>query len=170
MIDYFISDTHFFHGNILKFTGDDGNLVRPGFRSLEDMNECMITRWNETVTPQDRVTHLGDVSWRYGDQLRDVLKKLNGRKRLLVGNHDDIPKLLSLGVFETIELWIGFNNCILTHVPMHPCSLFDKKLNIHGHIHEKDVGDSRFVNVSVERTNYYPVTFEWIEKRSQGLV
>lgn len=46
---WFISDTHFFHGNILKLTGKDGQRIRAPFQSIEEMHETMIDKWNSLV-------------------------------------------------------------------------------------------------------------------------
>ena len=59
---WLISDTHFFHSNILKFTDDNGELIRGKlFDTVEQMNECMLDNWNSVVKPGDIVYHLGDV-------------------------------------------------------------------------------------------------------------
>lgn len=57
---YVISDTHFGQESSLKWLDDEGNKVRP-FDTVEEMNNTMITNWNNTVKPQDHVYHLGDV-------------------------------------------------------------------------------------------------------------
>ena len=58
---YVISDSHFGHANILTFERDDGVRLRP-FDNVEQMHDAMITKWNETVRPQDHVYHLGDFA------------------------------------------------------------------------------------------------------------
>ena len=63
--NYFvISDTHWQHENILKFTKEDGTLVRPEFFSVQEMDEIMIENWNKEVKNQDDIVyHLGDVTF-----------------------------------------------------------------------------------------------------------
>lgn len=50
---FFISDTHFYHGNIIRFCN------RP-FKSVEMMNETIISNWNNTVGQDGIVFHLGN--------------------------------------------------------------------------------------------------------------
>jgi len=83
---FIISDTHFSHENILTFNREDGQKVRPGFSSFEEMDEYIVNKWNSVVKPQDKVYHLGDVVMK--KRYIDVVKRLNGRKRLIMGNHD----------------------------------------------------------------------------------
>ena len=63
-----ISDTHFNHANIIKFTDSNtGELIRGSrFSSTKEMDDHMIDRWNATVKPGDKVYHLGDVV--FGDK------------------------------------------------------------------------------------------------------
>ena len=87
---FFISDTHFFHANILKFLNKSGNKIRP-FQSVEEMHEIMIERWNKNIKPTDYVYHLGDVAFgihTHRSQFNSLMHRLNGHKRLTVGNHD----------------------------------------------------------------------------------
>ena len=50
---FFTSDTHFNHTNILQYCN------RP-FKIVDQMNETIITNWNNVVEPDDIVFHLGD--------------------------------------------------------------------------------------------------------------
>ena len=76
-----VSDTHFNHANIIKYCS------RP-FESIEQMNEELIKRWNNTVAKDDIVYHLGDFAFGSKEQLKEILGRLNGRVRLVMGNHD----------------------------------------------------------------------------------
>ena len=78
---YFISDTHFFHGNVIRFDN------RP-FETMDQMNDEMLKKWNAKVTPSDTVYILGDYIWKTQDDKIEWAKQLNGKKRLIMGNHD----------------------------------------------------------------------------------
>ena len=83
---FVISDTHFGHTNSWeKFKLPDGSPLRP-FTSNEEMDETMIERWNAKVKPNDVVYHLGDVV--INRKHLHLVKRLNGKKRLVRGNHD----------------------------------------------------------------------------------
>ena len=86
-----ISDTHFDHANILTFTDKVGKQTR-NFDDVNHMNEHMIDRWNSVVKPGDKVYHLGDVLFgtRKEEWMNKNFPRLNGQKRLVVGNHDNI--------------------------------------------------------------------------------
>ena len=72
---FFTSDLHFSHKNIAKFCP----AFRPATNHLEELDEFMIARWNETVSPEDVVYNLGDVSFaREFRQVESVLYRLNG--------------------------------------------------------------------------------------------
>jgi calcineurin-like phosphoesterase family protein len=162
-----LSDTHFSHANILKFTDrHSGKPVRP-FHSVQDMNEIMMENWNSVVKPVDKVYHLGDVFFGSKEDFKVLWPKLNGRKRLIVGNHDDVKFLSSGAFFEKVMLWRKFEHLLFTHVPVHPSTLqesrFDKQMiNVHGHIHQNKSPDGPYKCVCVEQPDvmYKPVHIE----------
>lgn len=166
---WFISDTHFFHANILKFTDDEGNPVRK-FDNVHDMNEYMVKKWNSVVNPQDYIYHLGDVTFRYDGAFQELMSRLNGRKRLILGNHDKIKGNKLLDWFEKVELWKGFKefDFTATHIPARLESLRDGKFNVHGHTHQRKSPTDHHINVSVEVRDYTPVHIEelWKEIKS----
>lgn len=77
---FFTSDTHFDHTNIIGFCN------RP-FKSIEEMNETIISNWNNKVGKDDIVFHLGDFSFGNGNA-KQFIDKLNGKIILIMGNHD----------------------------------------------------------------------------------
>lgn len=156
---WFISDTHFFHENILKFTGADGELIRAGFRDMAHMNQFMIEMWNSAVKPGHKVYHLGDVTFKYQDNWRIIAQQLNGYKRLCVGNHDKIEGTNLTNFFQKVLLWrvFGQEGFICSHIPLHPSS-FDRFS-----LKNPNVRKVVYFNVSVEAVNYRPVHIDEIK-------
>lgn len=172
-----ISDTHFRHSNILTFIDSaSGTLVRGDrFKDIDEMDEHMFERWNSVVKPGDIVYHLGDVVMGDKEWFKKNWPKLNGSKRLIVGNHDDIPFLSSGGFFAKVQMWRMWTEfgLVFSHVPMHPSNLLrmvkkdgkwpedcDSLVNIHGHIHQNPSPEGPYRNVSVEAIDYTPVNIE----------
>lgn len=75
------ADLHFFHKNIIRYEN------RP-FSDVEDMNRQLIQNWNRVVKKEDIVYVLGDVSFAGTKATREIVTQLNGRKMLIMGNHD----------------------------------------------------------------------------------
>ena len=157
---WLIADTHFGHANILKFTRDDGTPLRP-FASLEEMHSALITRWNELVHDQDRIYMLGDMVMKRN--ALHFLGLLKGRKILVKGNHDIFKLEEYTPYVDDIRAYVIGNRpdregqYILSHIPIHPDSLKENAVNIHGHLHYRTLKDPRYLCVSVEHTNYAPV-------------
>lgn len=169
---WLISDTHFFHANILKFTDENGDLIRGAlFSSVEEMNQCMLDNWNSVVKPGDKVYHLGDVMMGDKAEFKKYWAKLNGSKRLIVGNHDDIKWMAQNEIFAKIQMWRMFTEfgLLLTHVPIHESGLrrgaptdetAPMLLNIHGHIHQNPSPTEHHRCVCVEHIDYTPINIE----------
>ena len=167
-----ISDTHFNHENILKFTDSDGKKFRGDFfRDVHHMNEFMIDRWNSVIKEGDKVYHLGDVFMRDSQTAETILSRLNGKKRLIIGNHDCIYGKGNVlqKYFEKIYMWRLFKefNICLTHVPIHESSFRKVEYNVHGHIHEKQPPTKQHICVCVEHINYTPIHIEEIVRKSR---
>lgn len=151
------SDTHFGHENIIKYSD------RP-FHNIEEMDEALIENWNRVVKPGDKVYHLGDVWMGSGERAYKNIRRLNGKKRLVLGNHDD-ARSAPLQAFQKICLFRSFKEfgLMLTHVPVHPSSIIragEGAINIHGHIHTNPSPPGPYKCVCVEQTNYTPVNIE----------
>jgi|APSaa5957512622_1039677.scaffolds.fasta_scaffold72876_2 calcineurin-like phosphoesterase family protein len=157
---FIISDTHFGHENILKFKDSEGAYLRH-FDSVDDMNDCMVSNWNDVISEQDIVYHLGDVFCNGG---HSCLKHLNGRKRLILGNHDNAKSQQLQKHFQKIMMWRMFPeyNLVLTHVPIIIPDMARFTHNVHGHIHSNPSPTPFHINVSVEAIGYTPVDIESI--------
>lgn len=167
---FFISDTHLHHVNFLHFRNETGKLIRP-FADVATMNEHIIERWNSVVKDGDKIYHLGDVSFRYGRELAEVMSRLRGKKRLLVGNHDRIKGTNLCDWFEKVELWRIFKDeqIICSHVPLHQEVFRHASVNVHGHMHENFLDDPQYINVCVERVSYVPVELSELAARAKEI-
>jgi calcineurin-like phosphoesterase family protein len=154
---FFIGDTHFSHKGIIQF--DETKPFRQ-FDSIEEHDEELIRRWNSVVTRKDNIWHLGDFC--FGAKNIAIAGRLNGYKRLVMGNHDvyDINEYLKY--FSKVFGAAQYKEMILTHIPVHEGQFGRYKFNVHGHLHTKVLDDPRYVNVSCERINLTPISFDEI--------
>lgn len=157
---WFISDTHFGHANFLNFTDKNGDKIRK-FDNVEQMDDLMITRWNERIKPGDRVYHLGDVAMG-GPAIGKVMNKLHGSKRLILGNHDVVKGDL-VNYFHKISMWRVFReyDLVCSHVPLREDNMITM-FNLHGHIHQNLSPSIRHMNLCVEHTDYRPLHLDEI--------
>jgi len=173
---YVISDTHFFHYNIIKYCG------RP-FTDEYEMNEYIISQWNSLITNDDVVFHLGDFSTglkcRYGE-LREVFSRLNGQIHLIRGNHDhqSDEELLQLG-FKSVQEFKIINDTMLVHYPFFlPKDKYNSKFQrfydtfnmiytgencryvLYGHSHEYPSIYVNKYNVAVDLHDFKPILLD----------
>jgi calcineurin-like phosphoesterase family protein len=178
---FVIADPHFGHKGMIMFSKTDGTPARPWGRVCDDMepaeaaervaamDEAMVERWNAVVHPKDTVEVLGDVV--INRRALPILARLNGDKRLYMGNHDVFTKKHSADYrpyFSTIAAYkvMPKDGIIMSHIPIHTCQLEGRWIgNIHGHMHHNRVmlngsPDPRYLCVSVEQINYTPMAYE----------
>ena len=168
---FLVSDTHFGHLGVCKFTRNDGVTKLRPWDNPEEMDEEMVKRWNETVRPNDKVYHLGDVV--INRKALKTLGRLNGDKVLIRGNHDIFRDDEYREYFRELRAYHVMNGMILSHIPIHVDSLGRFGTNIHGHLHANRVMtgiknskiDPRYHCVCVEQTDFRPILFEDVIKR-----
>jgi calcineurin-like phosphoesterase family protein len=139
MKTWITSDTHWGHKNIMSFCP----VSRARFNNDVDyMNEKMVSEWNEKVSPEDLVYILGDVAFLPAQKATEYMRRLNGQKILIEGNHD--TKLLNDPKFrkEFVEvhsyLRLNYNGklVILSHFPFLEWDQMHRgSLHFHGHLH-----------------------------------
>tara|TARA_Y100000034_G_C6886781_1_gene407256 strand:+ start:322 stop:966 length:645 start_codon:yes stop_codon:yes gene_type:complete len=165
-MDFFTSDLHLGHFNVIKWCN------RP-FSSVDEMNEELIKRWNETVKDTDTVYVVGDMCLCRSDVAETYVKRLNGYKILIKGNHDRGEKtMLKMGFDEfhkklTYDMPDG-RKALIQHRPVSKCLIEDHDLLIHGHIHVTENFKDR-VNVSCDMWDFKPVSIEEIEMATLNL-
>lgn len=148
-----ISDTHFGHEAIIKYCN------RP-FSNVEEMDRAMIKRWNETVSNNDIVIHLGDFALCSKERIKEITKQLNGKKILIMGNHDNYNEQFYRDVgFHTVSRFpILYNSWYFcSHAPLQMFQDCCYK-NLYGHVHNDPVYQDtpNAECLCVERIGYRP--------------
>lgn len=151
---YFTSDTHFHHKNILNFEN------RP-YKTVEEMNEDLIERWNSQVNDDDIVYHLGDLCLSSFENTVNILKQLKGKIILIKGNHDHsqkftrINKMGLLHEYHEVGKVIKYKKQIiyLTHFPLE-IGFRPRYWSVHGHIHSHESNWLNQINVGVDSPHF----------------
>lgn len=166
-MNLYISDLHFGHKNCIRFDN------RP-FADTDEMDRTMIQLWNSRVSIKDDVYILGDLCFRSEKTPDWYLKKLNGHKHLIVGNHDRVTLECEEAqqYLESIDnmLYIeddGRQIC-LCHYPLAAWYKSHRgSWHIYGHIHanKDDVYQlmktkEHALNAAACINNYTPATIE----------
>lgn len=158
---YIISDSHFGHKGVTEFLNKDGTKLRP-FSNTVEMDEYMIEQWNKVVRPEDKVIHLGDVV--INRKALNTIYRLNGKKKLIMGNHDIFRLEEYQEHFYDLRAYKVFDGFVMSHIPVHTSSIERWSGNIHGHLHSNKVMDGdrvdhRYLCMCVEQAhvNYTPV-------------
>lgn len=174
MKPWFSSDPHWGHYNIIRYS------CRP-FSSVEEMNEALIKNFNSKVGPKDHLYLLGDLFFMRYDRAIEILKRLNGKKFLVLGNHDGmIRKKRSL--FEPFFEFIGDDLEIKIQDPDAPNGKSQKIImhhyakrvwndshkgswNLYGHSHGSlpDDPNALQMDVGVDCNNYFPFSYEEVK-------
>ena len=130
---FYTADLHFGHVNAIKYDG------RP-FKTVDEMNDQMIQRWNARVKDSDKVYILGDFSMHNTDLTKEILEQLHGKKYLIRGNHDDIDmRSLFDGFWDYKKINDNGRNIILSHYFMPSYEGVHKdSIMLHGHTHNSD--------------------------------
>ena len=188
---FVISDQHFDHRNIIKYTRNELFDSSDIDTSVKLMNDYIIENHNKVVGNDDIVIMLGDFSFKNGiDRLSELTSKLNGHKYLIMGNHDYLEKpdfYLKAGFEDVFFFPVKFNDDYFSHYPLNAsieswnrpntvlynylCNEFKKNnygINYHGHQHSFIDNGTREKNVACELIDYKPV-FVGMTKSSSEL-
>lgn len=146
-----------------------------GFNCSEEHDNFLITSWNKVINKKDLTFILGDVTMEK-TKYYPLLDQLNGRKIVVLGNHDlckDIPELLNH--VESVAGMIDYKGFCLTHAPIHPNEIIYYRGNIHAHIHQGRLSETvvkgrdnvslektleKYINVDAKEINFIPKTIE----------
>ena len=148
----YIADCHFYHNRICW------EMDNRGFPSYAEMNEHMIAQWNEKVTARDSVYILGDFSIAKGDATEKVIRRLQGKLHLIIGNHDRYleDKGFDQSLFRSIEPYQEIRDngrlVVLSHYPVF-CYKGQYRPNtymLYGHVH--NTHDEALINRFIQET------------------
>lgn len=157
------SDSHFSHKNIIEYCS------RP-FTDVEQMNEHLVDAWNSCVRDGDIVLHLGDVAMGRPCDSEPALRRLNGRKVLVHGNHDSKRHMrlyASLGWSICERLIV--DDVLLQHRYL-PDDDHGFELVLHGHAHGTQHARKKHIDVGVDAARshgYAPIDAGLLMSRSQ---
>ena len=166
-MEYFTSDTHFFHEELLQ----SNNFAPRPFNFLEDEHPAMIKAWNDRVGETDTVYHLGDIAMvnhirpanKLGhEMIAGILEQLNGHIVIIKGNHDSRALFKYLAAHNPVlsdgkpkyefrmlvVYYANHHQFFLTHYPM----MFGQtpsSINLHVEIHHYSVPVQENINVGV---------------------
>lgn len=149
----YISDLHFGHKKICDFEGHN----RGNSKTVDEHDEWVIAQWNSVVEKGDVTWVLGDVAFT-SDGLKKM-KRLNGIKNLVLGNHDKFSNDAYKIFFQKLYGFLKHEGFWLSHAPIHVDSLRGHR-NIHGHLHSQIINDDRYICVSIENLKGLPKTIE----------
>lgn len=178
---FFYSDPHFGHKRVIELCN------RP-YADTDAMEADFIRRYNAKVGPNDTVIWCGDCFFCSREKAKEIMAKLNGKKILVRGNHDQSPsRMLTYGfdfVCEFLCLKIAGKMVKVCHYPYGPglkgriraiWKKFDlrylerrpKRVKgqylIHGHTHSAKRQDGTAIHVGLDAWNYNPVPITEIE-------
>ena len=169
-MNYYSSDLHLGHKNILKY--------RTQFKSLEEHEDTIINKIL-SLGKRDILYILGDFIFdcpKYEEYIEKISKK-KCRIKLVMGNHDSL-RLHKEDLFEIQLPLFSLKNMWVSHCPIHPQELRGRQLNIHGHLHgdvvEKEIyngyfKDERYFNVNLDNNNFEFVKHDDIIKHSDTI-
>ena len=135
------------------------------------MDKILINNWNSVIKNNDKIFMLGDFCLAGRDKIIEIGNKLNGRKTLIMGNHEGgaLSTYYKAG-FEMVSKYpiLLDNIFILSHYPIENTIYH----NIHGHIHNKELNllnKEMYHNVSSDVINFTPVNLDEIKRRINNL-
>ncbi len=149
------ADHHFSHARITEYC------ARP-FSSVEEMDAELIRRWNEAVRPDDMVVHLGDFAVASAERIRELVAQLNGRKVIVLGNHDRSATAMRRLGFEEAYREYEVRDIRCVHEPE---DARPGEVTLCGHVHDRwaelhRTDGALLINVGVDVRAFRPVPLD----------
>ena len=174
---WFTSDLHFWHKNILKYCD------RP-FSNVKEMNNKIIRNYNSKVGDNDTVYILGDIAMGKREASIPLVKRLNGNKILILGNHDNsVDKERWISEFGFSAVWDYYitqhsgDYFVMAHDPVDTLFIArnvgfkTEPILLNGHVHDlrefstDDINNRFSLNVGIDVNNYFPMSHSEVLER-----
>jgi len=167
MNTWFTADTHFGHYSIIEY-------CRRPFVSVDEMDEAMISNWNNVVKGGDLVYHLGDFAYGNHEKVKAYRTRLKGKIHLILGNHDyknkiyNLPRLFTeIDDLKTIQ--INHQKIIMCHYAMRVWeSSHFNSWQLHGHSHGGLQGVGKQLDVCTDSWKFTPIGVDQIFNLMSG--
>ena len=141
MKTYIITDTHFDHKNIEKWTN-----------RKKGWQERLYRNFVDTVNPEDTVIHLGDIAFKNDEKWNVALTTISNHNILIKGNHDQKSYSWYLKfwdcVCERMDLYMYGQNIVLSHKPVR---IYENQINLHGHFHNAGLEKAFYIEPDLGR-------------------
>ena len=174
---FFTADQHYAHRNIIKYCN------RP-YKDENEMDEDMIAKHNEVVKKGDTVINAGDFCWLKsyksdtyergvyksirGNDAHSYISRLNGRQIFLRGDHD---KWISARASHFHDIWSKMMDkkrdefLVVCHYAMHTWARSHyNSWHLYGHSHHDLNLPGKRHCISVDNTNFYPLSFDQVRE------
>jgi calcineurin-like phosphoesterase family protein len=160
---YLTSDQHFGHTNVIKYC----NRL---FKNTVEMDKVIIDKYNSIVGLDDVCFHVGDFTMSNNfDQISSILKRLNGVKHLILGNHDRLKPFQYVEAgYTSVHTSLILEGLYLAHDPSVGAALPKGATLLHGHVHglfKEVISDTGVVliNVGVDVRDMAPISLNDIK-------
>jgi len=174
MSTFLTADTHFGHPLMLTACN------RP-YKNVHEMNEALVRNWNSVIHPKDTVWHLGDFSMKLDNrEMAEIFYALNGRKHLIIGNHDVLkdggilPGLERLGwesISHAAEIKHNGQRIMLHHYAGWTWNAEHRgAFQAFGHSHGDLLGLPGSIDVGVDVQNYAPIAAEEFVRQAEDTI
>jgi len=179
MGNWFSSDLHFSHDNIIQYCG------RP-FKNANEMDEALYANLLATISAGDTLWILGDVAMKSKDNAEKVAKRLSQMPftiKIIAGNHDRgrMEIYTRYGLLEHRDgrhlYVIDGNKVSMGHYPVENQQPENGVIYLNGHVHEAwkfqlfgNPATGINTNVGVDVWDMKPITIDQIlEERTTWL-
>ena len=137
MTIFFTSDTHFRHARIIELSH------RP-FESVQEMDETIISNFNEQAGPEDTIFHLGDACLGKLEDSLPCISEINASVVLVPGNHDRMSDAYhhkgdrEAKVQRFIDMYLEHFSLVLPDARTHVIGVGDQQFSISHYPFEGD--------------------------------